>query len=384
MSMIRLVTCANNEKLHCEGVDKAIVMLHDKPGERAINNVAYVPNLAANLLSINILAKRGLTTIFSKKGCHMYKNKDVKIDGVVFASASEECGTYHLNCNLKATVETTMTANVERNQVLWHRRLAHPSHQNMLILRDMSYGMKFSNEKLEKCKTCIKGKQTSKAFSKVKGTRARDILGIVRTDICGPMSVPSWSGSRYFMTLIDDKTRKTFVYFLKHKSEVGNILKEFKAVTEKQSDKRIKIIRSDNAKEYVNNHVNNFLKRNGIRHQLSVEYTPQQNGVAEKANRTIVEKTKSMLIESGLNTKYWAEAVNTAVYLKNRSPTKALSETTPEQAWSGDVIYLVNKTLITTKWKIFLYMYGAVNLCSTLYLVAKAHDELQQSFIIKF
>jgi transposase InsO family protein len=118
------------------------------------------------------------------------------------------------------------------------------------------------------------------------------------------------------MTLIDDKTRKTFVYFLKHKSEVGNILKEFKAVAEKQSDKRIKIIRSDNAN--VNNHVNNFLKRNGIRHQLSVEYTPQQNGVAERANRTIIEKAKSMLIESGLNMKYWAEAVNTAVYLKNR------------------------------------------------------------------
>jgi hypothetical protein len=65
------VTCANNEKLHCEGVGKTIVMLHDKPGERAINNVAYVPNLAANLLSVNILAKRGLSTIFSEKGCHI-------------------------------------------------------------------------------------------------------------------------------------------------------------------------------------------------------------------------------------------------------------------------------------------------------------------------
>jgi hypothetical protein len=129
------------------------------------------------------------------------------------------------------------------------------------------------------------------------------------------------------MTLIDDRTRKTFIYFLKHKSEVCNILKEFKAVAEKQSDKRTKIIRSDNAKEYVNNHVNNFFKRNGICRQLSVAYT-QQNRVAEKANRTTVEKAKMMLIESGLNTKYWAEAVNTAVYLKNRSPTKALNETT--------------------------------------------------------
>jgi hypothetical protein len=133
-----------------------------------------------------------------------------------------------------------MIANFEREQMLWHthRRLAHLSYQSLLILRNMSYGMKFNNMK---CTTCIKGKQTSKPFSKVKETRARDILGIVHTDICGPMSVPSWSGSKYFMTIID-KTRKTFAYILKHKCEVGNILKEFKAVAEKRSGKRIQII----------------------------------------------------------------------------------------------------------------------------------------------
>jgi hypothetical protein len=236
------VTCANNEKLRCEGVGKAIVMLHDKPGETTINDVAYVPSLATNVLSVNILAKKGLTTVFSEKGCHIYKNKDVKVDGVVFASATEESGMYRLNCIVKTTVEKAMTANTKREQMLWHIRFAHLSHQNMLKLRNVSYGMKFSYKKFEKCTTCIKGKQTSKPFSKVKGTRARYILGIVHTDICGPMSVPSWSGSKYFKTLIDDKTRKTFVYFLKHKSEVGNILKEFKAVAEQQSGKRIKII----------------------------------------------------------------------------------------------------------------------------------------------
>jgi hypothetical protein len=83
------VTCANNEKLRCEGVGKAIVMLHDKPGER-------VPNLAATLLSVNTLAKKGLTTVFSDKGCHIYKNKDVKVDGMFFASATEESGMFEL------------------------------------------------------------------------------------------------------------------------------------------------------------------------------------------------------------------------------------------------------------------------------------------------
>jgi hypothetical protein len=103
----------------------------------------------------------------------LYKTIGVKIDGVLLSSASEGSGMYYLNCNVKATAETTMIANVERHQVLWHRRLAQLSNQNMLIFRDKSYGMKLSNDKLEKCTTCMKGKQTSKAFSKVKRTRAQ-------------------------------------------------------------------------------------------------------------------------------------------------------------------------------------------------------------------
>jgi hypothetical protein len=176
--------------------------------ETAINDVSYVSSLATNLLSVNISAKKALTTVFSEKGFHIYKNKDVKVDIVVFASATGESGIYiyRLNYNVKTTVEKAMTANTEREQMLWHRRHAHLSHQNMLKLKNMSYEMKFSNKKFEKCTTCIKGKQTSKPFSKEKGTRARDILGIVYTDICGLMNVPSWSGPKYFMTLIDDKT----------------------------------------------------------------------------------------------------------------------------------------------------------------------------------
>jgi hypothetical protein len=124
------VTCANNEKFHCEGAGKAISCCMTNLERQQLRiTMLHMCQTAANLLSVNILAERGLTTIFSEIGCHIYKNKDVNIDGVVFASASEESGMYRLNCNAKATVETTMVAIVERNQVLWHRRLAHQSHQ---------------------------------------------------------------------------------------------------------------------------------------------------------------------------------------------------------------------------------------------------------------
>lgn len=142
------------------------------------------------------------------------------------------------------------------------------------------------------------------------------------------------------MTLIDDKIRKTFVYFLKSKHEVQSKIEDFKVIAKNQTGRKLKTIRSDNRKEYVNRSLTEFLKKNGIRHQLTVEYTPEQNGVAERANKTIVEKARVMLQEANLSNDFWAEAVNTAVYLKNRSSTKTVKETTPEKAWTGKKVDL--------------------------------------------
>ena len=162
-----------------------------------------------------------------------------------------------------------------------------------------------------------------------------EVLELVHSDICGPMSVESVGGNLYYLLFIDDKTRETFVYFLRHKSEVFSKLVEFKTLVENQTNKKIKKFRSDNGKEFVNRQMSNLFKQCGIIHQLTCEYTPQSNGVAERANRTLMEKARSMLEEAGLERKYWAEAVQTAVHLKNRSPTKAVKGKTPEEAWSG-------------------------------------------------
>jgi hypothetical protein len=118
------------------------------------------------------------------------------------------------------------------------------------------------------------------------------------------------------------------------KDEVFKRFREFKAFGENQTGKRIKTLRGDNGGEYVSHTFNDYLKSNGIHHQTSVPYTPEQNGVAERANRTIVERARSMLHAQGMEREFWAEAVATTVYLKN-SPTKAVSDMTPEEAWSG-------------------------------------------------
>ena len=192
-----------------------------------------------------------------------------------------------------------------------------------------------SNAPLNFCEASIHGKQHRTPFPSWTSTLASEVLEIIHTDVCGPMSIPSIGNSRYFVTFIDDKTRKTFVYFIKKKDEVFAKFKAFKALAENQTGKPIRTLRSDNGGEYTSHVFSQYLQEKGIHHQKTVAYTPEQNGVAERANRTIMEVARCMLYEQNMDRKFWAEAVSTAVYLKDRNPTKALSDMTPLEAWSG-------------------------------------------------
>ena len=107
-------------------------------------------------------------------------------------------------------------------------------------------------------------------------------------------------------------------------------------MVEKSTSKRLKALRSDNGGEYLSSEFKDYLSREGIRHEPTIPKTPQQNGVTERMNRILVESVRSMLIDAHLPHKFWAEALSTAVYLRNRSPTKAVEEKTPHEARSGD------------------------------------------------
>ncbi len=198
----------------------------------------------------------------------------------------------------------------------------------------MAFGVQRKDDKYEQCEACIKGKQHRLPFPK-SAERATEILQIVHSDLCGPMHVTSFGGARYVVTFTDDFTRYTVVYFLKMKNEVFAKFLEYKALMEKQTSKQIKTLRSDNGGEYISNAFNDFLRANGIRHETTVPYTPEHNAVSERLNRTLVEKARTMLADSSLPLEYWAEAVCTATYLKNRSPTKAVENMTPYEALTG-------------------------------------------------
>lgn len=124
---------------------------------------------------------------------------------------------------------------------------------------------------------------------------------------------------------------------------------EFKSKVEKQLERRIKILRSDNGKEYCSRKFNDFLRSEGIQHHLSVEYTPEQNGVAERRNRTLLDMARCMLLQSGLPPKFWAEAVLTATYLRNRCPSRSLNGETPHKIWTGKIPTAAHFQIFGTK-----------------------------------
>ncbi|KAH9743690.1 hypothetical protein KPL70_003387 [Citrus sinensis] len=184
------------------------------------------------------------------------------------------------------------------------------------------------------CPKIVKsGKMTKRPFS-AKGVRATVPLELVHTDVCGPINVQARGGYEYFITFTDDYSRYGYVYLMRHKSEALEKFKEYRAETEKQLDKNIKKLRSDRGGEFLSGDFKEYLVENEIISQLTAPGTPQQNGVAERRNRTLLDMMRSILSYSSLPISFWGLALETAVYLLNLVPSKSVPKT-PIELWSG-------------------------------------------------
>ena len=151
------------------------------------------------------------------------------------------------------------------------------------------------------------------------------------------MEQNSLGGSKYFVTFVDDYSRLVFVYFLKAKSEVFEKFKQFVALVENFTGKTVRILRSDRGGEYESREFQLFCAQKGIDKELTVPGSSQQNGVAERMNRTLMNKATAILRESKLGTGFWAEALSTAVHVRNRTPTSSVDGKTPMELWSGEI-----------------------------------------------
>jgi transposase InsO family protein len=175
------------------------------------------------------------------------------------------------------------------------------------------------------CRDCALGKNTKVVFPS-SDSRSKGILDLVHSDVCEPMLIPSSSGYLYYVTFIDDYYRRTWIFFMKTKDGVFSRFKDFRAQVENQTGKKIKVLRSDNEGKYTSSDFIDFYKEARIKRELPMPFNPQQNGVAKRKNRTIVEATKAMLHDQDLPMLLWAEACNTAIYVQTRCPHRILED----------------------------------------------------------
>ncbi|GJS42059.1 putative ribonuclease H-like domain-containing protein [Tanacetum coccineum] len=212
----------------------------------------------------------------------------------------------------KATLDESM---------LWHMRLGHVNFKtiNKLVKENLVRGLptkRFEND--QTCVACLKGKQHKASYkSKIQNSITQPVF-MLHMDLFGPTFVSSLMNKKYCLVVTDDYSRFTWVFFLATKDETSSILNSFITEIENLIDKKVKIIRCDNGTKFKNRVMSEFCEQKGIKREFSIARTPQQNGVAERRNRTLIEAARTMLADSKLPTTFWAEAVNTACYVQNR------------------------------------------------------------------
>lgn len=294
-----------------------------------LKDVFYIPELSKNLLSVNAITENDGEVIFTKEKVTVLKDDKEVLVG------RKEHGMYIIDLEEHQGL-ITEKENKDENCKEWHRKLGHPGNTNMKKLIDMVDGINFKKSDLDleqNCEICIKAKQVRLPFNTVR-ERASRPLQIIHTDVCGPIDPITWEGKRYILTVLDDYTHFCKVYLMKNKNEVAQNLKEYILEAEASKNIRTSKIRCDNGGEYIQKEFRTWCKNRGIILDYSIIHSPQLNGKAERLNRTLLEKARALIFDSGLDKEMWSEAIYVATYLLNRSPTENM-DATPAEKWTG-------------------------------------------------
>ena len=250
--------------------------------------------LKHNLLSVSQICDNGYSISFNAKGCYIKNGKDR-----IIASGLRMRGNLYnlIDSTIQETslVNTCLMSQVEENW-LWHRRLGHLNFDNLARISKNKKvrGLPQITKPESICEECVKGKQTRVCF-RTKEYSSNRPLELVHTDLCGPTKTTSLNGEKYFMLFIDDYSRMVWVTFLKHKSEAFERFKIFRKMVERETDLKLKCLRSDRGGEFISQGFIEYCEKHGIKRQYSTARTPHQNGVVERKNRTIKEMARTML-----------------------------------------------------------------------------------------
>ncbi|SGZ03791.1 BQ5605_C032g11021 [Microbotryum silenes-dioicae] len=283
-----------------EGVGSAVVRSFDGSIGQ-LHHALFVPSAPVSLFSASRANAAGYDINLSRG------KATVSVDGSICHTGEITNGLYHMHASL-----VDVTTLIEQ-----------PVNMEVALNEDL------------KCDTCQAGKITHHPFPTVASNRSAQPLDRVHMDLLAFDGAVSLGGAKYALVIVDDYTRYLWAIPMSHKSDTFAAFKSWLAKVERSSSRKLLAVRSDNGGEFLSNEFSSFLEEQGITRQLSIPDTPQQNGVAERANRSITEGVRSMLHQSGLSHALWAEALATYVYVKNRSPHSANSGVTPHTRWHG-------------------------------------------------
>ncbi|KAE8665844.1 Retrovirus-related Pol polyprotein from transposon TNT 1-94 [Hibiscus syriacus] len=289
------VYSCNDHALEIVGMGTIKLKMYDGT-IKVVRDVRHVKGLKKNLLSYGLLDNNA-SKIETRKGIM----KVFRGALVVLKGEKIPANLYMMKGETLLEAEAFVASCSSDSAMLWHKKLGHMSEQGMKVLVEQKLLPGLTKVSLTLCEHCITSKQHRLKFN-TSNSRGKSVLELVHFDVW-QAPVTSIGGAKYFVSFIDDYSRRCWVYPIKKKSDVFSTFKNFKARVELDSANKIK--------------------------QFTVENTPQQNGVAERMNRTLLERTRAMLRDAGLEKSFWAEAVNTACYLVNRAPSIAIELKTP-------------------------------------------------------
>jgi hypothetical protein len=290
-----------------------------------LNPVLHVPNLSCNLLSISQLTKN--SNCFAKFFPSHCQFQDL-LSGKTIGSARESDGLYYFDNPGSVVVSQSFFSVNKNDPLLWHARLGHP---NFMYLKKM-YPNLFINKDISsiQCEICELAKHHRTSFPVVPYKPSHP-FSLIHSDLWGPSRIPNRTNKKYFISFIDDHTRTCWVYLLKDKMEVREVFIQFYSMVNTQFSAKIQVLRTDNGTEYFNTMLSDFFSDKGIVHQSSCVDTPQQNGVAERKNRHLLDISRAIMFTSHVPKYLWGDAILTAAYLINRMPSRVLSFDTPLQ-----------------------------------------------------
>jgi transposase InsO family protein len=290
-----------------------------------LQDVLHSPGLNGRFLSLTSLTEKGIS--FQAKGTSATLNAP---DGQVAAVGYQHNRHWWFPLAIAAPSVHTSSAPIPIE--LLHHRLGHLSWS---ALKHFGHELdQKSHRSLSTCEGCLLGKSTRRSYTS-SPHRAAAPFELIHMDLCGPMKTRSLEGHDYFMILVDDHTRFLWVFFLLKKGEALTHYRRFSNFIHTNFERKIKGIRSDRGGEFTSKEFTEFLLSQGTTHQLTAPDTPMQNGMAERANRTVVNTARAMLHTAGLSYGFWERAIDTAVFVRNRAPTQSINFKTPYELLTG-------------------------------------------------